>query len=96
MYLAFSISGALAIFFWLFPLVRHLNFFVELTTSRLCVRDGLFAQKSIELSLSEITSVDVGRGRVIKVSRRDGEPILVKPVAGSKAFVGELRAAAKL
>ena len=92
-YVAYSIAAALAIFFWLIPLVRHLNFYVELTTSRLVVRDGIFAQKTVELSLSDITSVEVGRGRIITIVRRDGEPVTVKPVAGSKAFVSELRAA---
>lgn len=95
-YVAYSIAGALAFFFWLIPLVRHLNFYVELTSSRLTVRDGIFAQKTVELSLSDITSVEVGRGRVISISRRDGEPVMIKPIAGSKALVSELRAAARL
>mgnify|MGYP007053421443 FL=1 len=95
-YVAYSISGVLAFFFWLIPLVRHLNFYVELTTSRLVVRDGLFAQKSVEVSLGDISSVEVGRGRVMTVSRRDAEPILIKPIASSKTFVKELRAAARL
>ena len=96
MYVAYSIAGVLAFFFWLIPLVRHLNFYVELTTSRLVVRDGLFAQKSVEVSLGDISSVEVGRGRVIEVLRRDAEPILIKPIASSKAFVKQLRAAARL
>ena len=95
-YVAYSFAAILAIFFWLIPLVRHLNFYVELTSSRLIVRDGLFAQKTVELSLSDISSVDVGRGRIITIARRDGEPIVVKPIAGSKAFVSELRSAARL
>jgi membrane protein YdbS with pleckstrin-like domain len=95
-YVAYSIAGVLAFFFWLIPLVRHLNFYVELTTSRLVVRDGLFAQKSVEVSLGDISSVEVDRGRVITVSRRDAEPILIKPIASSKTFVRELRAAARL
>ena len=95
-YVAYSIAAVLAFFFWLIPLVRHLNFYVELTSSRLTVRDGIFAQKTVEVSLSDVTSVEVGRGRVISVSRREGEPITVKPVASSKTFVSELRAAARL
>jgi membrane protein YdbS with pleckstrin-like domain len=95
-YVAYSLAGVLAFFFWLIPLVRHLNFYVELTTSRLVVRDGLFAQKSVEVSLGDISSVEVGRGRVIEISRRDAEPILIKPIASSKTFISELRAAARL
>lgn len=95
-YVAYSIAAVLAFFFWLIPLVRHLNFYVELTSSRLTVRDGIFAQKTVEVSLSDVTSVEVGRGRVISISRREGEPITVKPVASSKTFVSELRAAARL
>lgn len=95
-YVAYSIAAILAIFFWLIPLVRHLNFYVELTSSRLIVRDGIFAQKTVELSLSDISSVEVGRGRIITIARRDAEPIVVKPIAGSKSFVNELRSAARL
>jgi membrane protein YdbS with pleckstrin-like domain len=95
-YVAYSIAVVLAVFFWLIPLVRHLNFYVELTTSRLVVRDGLFGQKSVEVSLGDISSVEIGRGRVIAISRRDAEPITIKPIASSKTFVKELRAAAKL
>ena len=95
-YVCYSIAGVLAVFFWLIPSIRHLSFYVELTTSRLIVRDGIFAQKSFELSLSDITGIEFGRGRIITISRREGEPLALQGLPKAKTFVAELRAAARI
>lgn len=96
LYLSYSISAALAVIFWLIPSVRHLGFYVELTSSRLIIRDGVFGQKTIELSLSDVTGAELGRGRVLRVSRREGEAIELAGLPKAKTLLAELRAAARL
>ena len=96
LYLSYSIAAALAVIFWLIPSIRHLSFYLELTTSRLIVRDGIFGQKSIELSLSDVTGAELGRRRVLRISRREGEAIELAGLPRPKTLLAELRVAARL
>ena len=93
-YAAYSVAGLLAVFFWLVPTIKHLNFYVELTTSRLIVRDGIFGQKTTELSLGDITSIELLRGRTVSLGRREGERLVLERMPKTKRLVDELRAAA--
>lgn len=90
-YAAYSIASVLAVVFWLVPTIRHLNFYVELTTSRLIVRDGIFGQKTTELALADINSVELGRGRTIKLGRASGEPVVLERLPKAKLLATELR-----
>lgn len=94
-YLVFSVSGLLALF-WLIAIVRHLNFYVELTTARIIFRDGIFGQKTTETSLSEVVSVDLGKAKTLTIARRGSEPLIIANVPKAKALLAELRAMAKL
>ena len=96
LYSAYVVSAGLAIFFWLIPTIRHLNFYVELTTSRLIVRDGIFGQKTTEVAIAEINSVELGRGRKLTIGRRNGEPLVLERMPKAKLISEELRAAAPL
>ncbi len=96
LYSAYVVSAVLALFFWLIPTIRHLNFYVELTTSRLIVRDGLFGQKTTEISIAEINSVDLGRGRKLTLGRRNGEPVVLERMPKAKLIAEELRSLARL
>jgi membrane protein YdbS with pleckstrin-like domain len=96
LYSAYVVSAGLAIFFWLIPTIRHLNFYVELTTSRLIVRDGIFGQKTTEVAIAEINSVELGRGRKLTIGRRNGEPLVLERMPKAKLIAEELRAAAPL
>lgn len=96
LYSAYVVSAGLAIFFWLIPTIRHLNFYVELTTSRLIVRDGIFGQKTTEVAIAEINSVELGRGRKVTIGRRNGEPLVLERMPKAKLISEELRAAAPL
>lgn len=96
LYSAYIVSALLALFFWLIPTIRHLNFYVELTTSRLIVRDGLFGQKTTEVSIAEINSVDLGRGRKLTLGRRNGEPVVLERMPKAKLIAEELRSLARL
>jgi len=96
LYLPYSIAGVLAVLFWLIPSIRHLSFYVELTSSRLVIRDGIFGQKTIELALADVTSIELGRGRKITIGRRDAEPLVLEGIPATKTFVAELRSAARI
>ena len=96
LYSAYVVSAGLALFFWLIPTIRHLNFYVELTTSRLIVRDGIFGQKTTEVAIAEINSVELGRGRKLTLGRRNGEPLVLERMPKAKLIAEELRAAAPL
>ena len=96
LYSAYVVSAGLAIFFWLIPTIRHLNFYVELTTSRLIVRDGIFGQKTTEVAIAEINSVELGRGRKLTLGRRNGEPLVLERMPKAKLIAEELRDAAPL
>ena len=96
LYSAYVVSAGLAIFFWLIPTIRHLNFYVELTTSRLIVRDGIFGQKTTEVAIAEINSVELGRGRKLTLGRRNGEPLVLEHMPKAKLIAEELRDAAPL
>ena len=96
LYAAYTVSALLALFFWLMPTIRHLNFYVELTSSRLIVRDGLFGQKTTEVAIADISSVELGRGRKLTIARRNGEPIVLERVPKAKMVAEQLRSLARV
>ena len=96
LYSAYSACAVLALVFWLVPTVRHLNFYVELTTSRLIVRDGIFGQKTTELAIADIVSVELGRGRTIKIGRKSAEAVVLERMPQAKLLSSELRSLARL
>jgi membrane protein YdbS with pleckstrin-like domain len=96
LYSAYAGCAVLALVFWLVPTVRHLNFYVELTTSRLIVRDGIFGQKTTELAIADIVSVELGRGRTIKIGRKSAEAVVLERMPKAKLLSSELRSLARL
>ena len=96
LYSAYAVSAVLALVFWLVPTIRHLNFYVELTTSRLIVRDGIFGQKTTELAIADIDSVELGRGRTIKIGRKSAEAVVLERMPKAKLLSAELRSLARL
>lgn len=96
LYVTYSLAAVVAVLFWLVPTIRHLNFYVELTTSRLIVRDGIFAQKTTEVALADISSLSLGRGRSVTIGRKAGEAIALESLPKAKLLVSELRRLAKI
>ena len=96
LYSAYAVCAVLALVFWLVPTIRHLNFYVELTTSRLIVRDGIFGQKTTELAIADIVSVELGRGRTIKIGRKSAEAVVLERMPKAKLLSAELRSLARL
>ena len=96
LYSAYAASAVLALVLWLVPTIRHLNFYVELTTSRLIVRDGIFGQKTTEIAIADIVSVELGRGRTIKIGRTSAEAVVLERMPKAKLLSSELRSLARL
>ena len=96
LYSAYAVSAVLALVFWLVPTIRHLNFYVELTTSRLIVRDGIFGHKTTELAIADIDSIELGRGRTIKIGRKSAEAVVLERMPKAKLLSAELRSLARL
>ena len=94
-YLVFGTSALLSVI-WLIAVVRHLNFYVELTTARIIFRDGIFGQKTIETSLSEVVSVELSKSKTLTIGRRSGEPLVIAKVPRAKVLLAEIRALARL
>lgn len=90
------VVAAIGAVLWLFSIVRHLIFYIELTTSRLIVRDGIFGQKSVEVSLGDVTAVEVGKGRTLNISRRTAEPIVLAKTPRAKTLAAEIKSLARL
>ncbi len=92
-YTAWAVCGLALLIFWLAPLIRHLTSWVDITTSRLVWRQGLFGQTHQELSLHELELVENLRGGGIRVRSKSGDEILLKGFARSKKLAQAIREA---
>lgn len=77
------ICGGLAIFLWLIPVIRHLSFYLDLSTSRIKIRQGIFGGQSIDLSLGDVVSASATKGGKLVVEIRGEEPLELR-VPGRK------------
>ena len=92
-YTVWAICGLALLIFWLAPVIRHLTAWLDITTSRLVWRQGLFGQTRQELSLHDLDLVENLRGGAIRVRSRSGDDILLKGFANSKMLAQAIREA---
>lgn len=86
----FATAAAIALFFWLLPLIKFLTNWIEITNTNVILRQGLFGARR-QVSLRAIQHVQVvGRSRlVLQVA---GEPDLEFSKLGkAKLVAGELQ-----
>ncbi|MEO0049226.1 MAG: hypothetical protein RL556_558 [Actinomycetota bacterium] len=57
-YVLYGSCAALAIFGFLFPIIRYLTTWTDITNSRVVARSGLFGQNFRETSLADVTAVE--------------------------------------
>ena len=86
----YVVASVLIFFAWMVPLVRQLVAWVEVSTSRLVWRDGLFGQRRREISWHEVSAVDYGRGQVT-VFIEGQEPLVLKGLPKSKQLAREMQ-----
>ena len=85
-----ALAVALAFFFWLLPLIKHLTNWIEITNVNIVVRSGLFGSKR-QVSLRSITAAQaVSRNKlVLQVA---GEPdIEFSKLAKAKLVASEIQ-----
>jgi membrane protein YdbS with pleckstrin-like domain len=88
---AYSVVGLLLLVFWLIPTWRFATNFVDITTTRVVQRGGLFARTKREVANTAITSVDYSRGKGIVLSVADAEPLILSGLPKAKDLAEELR-----
>jgi hypothetical protein len=92
--IAYSVALAIAVLGWLIPVLRHLAFYIDLTTTRLVIRRGLFGGQTVELAWNEISGVEQRRATIVLTSLKLNGPLELTKVAGAKALATQLRTAA--
>ncbi|MEN9713774.1 MAG: hypothetical protein RLZZ164_438 [Actinomycetota bacterium] len=88
--IAYSIALVIAIAFWLVPVIKHLAFYIDVTTTRLIIRRGLFGGKTVEIKLSDITAIEQRRSRVLIAANGLIDPIELSALPRPRAFVAQL------
>lgn len=86
----FALAAAIAMIFWLFPVLRFISNWIEITNANVIVRSGLFGSKR-QVSLRLIQHVQVvGRSKL--VLQIAGEPDLeFAKLAKAKLVASELQ-----
>lgn len=84
------VVALIAFFLWLVPVIRHLSFYVDLTSSRLIKRDGLFNGKGREVSFANVRAVEVGRGRTITLTIADADALVLSGIPKAKSLAVEI------
>ena len=84
-------AGVVAFIFWLIPVIRHLSFYIDITTTRITIRRGLFGGQTVDLAWSEISEITFAKGRKVILQPRGGEAIELVGLPGPKKLAATLR-----
>ena len=84
--------GVVAVISWLVPVIRHLSFYLDLTSSRITIRRGLFGGQTIDLAWSEISEITFAKGRKVVIQPRVGEAVELEGLPQPKKLAATLRA----
>lgn len=85
-------AGVLIAFFWLLPSIRYATTFVDITSTRIISRGGLFARVRRELSWSQVTGIEYSRTKGIVILAGEEPPLILTRMPRAKALAEELRA----
>lgn len=86
----YSVAGAGALLLWLLPLLRYLSAYVDIYTTRILSRSGLFGQHRSEANYSQVTGIERGKGGRIVLRVKDAEDIELPALPGRKRIMAEL------
>lgn len=87
-----AVAGVLVFVFWLLPSIRYANTFVDITSTRIISRSGLFARVRRELSWSQVTGIEYSRTKGIVILAGEEPPLILTRMPRAKALAEELRA----
>lgn len=85
------VCALFAVIFWLVPVIRHLSFYLDLTTTRVTIRRGLFGGQSVDMAWSEIAEISYQKGRKIVLQPKAGEPVELIGLPQPKKLAATLR-----
>lgn len=88
--LVWSIAGAVAMFGWLVPMIGHFTRWVDVSSSRISSRSGLFGQHHREVSLSRVSAAQVGPKRTVLLSIQGEEPMVLERISRPKFVAAEI------
>jgi membrane protein YdbS with pleckstrin-like domain len=83
--------GLVAVLFWLVPVIRHLSFYLDITTSRITIRRGIFGGKTLDISWNQISEITFAKGRKVVIQQREGEAVELDGLPGPKKLATTLR-----
>ncbi len=86
------VAGVLIALFWLLPSIRYATTFVDITSTRIISRGGLFARVRRELSWSQVTGIESSRTKGIIILAGEEPPLILTRMPRAKALAEELRA----
>ena len=72
-YTVYGVCAALALFGFLFPMIRYATTWTDITNARVVIRSGLFGQNFDSISLAEIKRVELQAGGIISLLVGDEE-----------------------
>lgn len=84
-------AGVLVFFVWMVPLVRQLVAWVEVSSSGVRTRDGLFGQKRREIGWHQVQSVELAKGKRINIFVNGEDPLVLVGLPKSKALAFEMQ-----
>ena len=87
-----AVAGVLVFVFWLLPSISYANTFVDITSTRIISRGGLFARVRRELSWSQVTGIEYSRTKGIVILAVEEPPLILTRMPRAKALAEELRA----
>lgn len=85
-----SVAGALVILFWLIPVLRWAGTFLEVTTTRVIYRAGIFGSNRIEIPLAQITNVELTPRRTFTIIANGMEPTVIAGIGKHKIVATEI------
>lgn len=88
--LLWSITGALALVLWLIPLLRYLSSYTEITNVRVLSRSGLMGQHRREARLSQVSRVELAKGRTVTLYLNGEEPLVLSGLPKHKMVAAEI------
>lgn len=85
-----SVAGLLVLLFWLIPVLRWAGTFLEVTTTKVIYRAGIFGSNRIEIPLSQITNVELTRRRTFTITAQGMEPTVISGIGKHKLVATEI------
>ncbi|WP_296632749.1 PH domain-containing protein [Rhodoluna sp.] len=82
--------GTFAFLFWFLPLIRYATTYLEITTTRVVSRSGLFGQHRQEIKIADISRVELAKRRAFTIEVNGQEPLVITGIPNHKTVALEI------